>query len=371
MAYKTKRKRKRQPDQNPFAPVEERALRSYDRATADPGQSTEVIIALLTEIAEDGNFPPGDVFIDFLRLAEVMLDELPRHIRHINKTGQVDRNDPPEIRAFYQGLRERYPPQKGKRWVWGNMVAAVSVLVFISTEIYQDVIGQVYARFAHPDSQEVVIPFDEAVARAKKALGKKPAELVIKQLSRAALKAAKHNPLALAVLNAGLIGDKMAKTKMDDLWVEQFTRDNILPALLPHFEPLRVFDPALGSGTLIIACASLFPAWMVQLGIVQFEGSDPDPLALQMTILNAKIYGLNGYWLEANRALYEQEAGELKPLELFRADWQSLSEADLERLPESFRSLYAPGTDGRPLDEAEIKARRRARHLTLLNEQGD
>ena len=373
MAYKTKRKTKKQ-KKKPFDVTDSRVLSNYDRAASDPKRSAKTIVALLRDIARDG-YPPGDVFVDFLRLAEVMIDRLPHHVRHINKTGQVDPTDPPEIAAFYAGLRERYPP-KTKRRIWEDLVAAVAILVFISTgageEIYyQDTIGQVYLDFVRPDDPQAIIPFPQALKRIKKESlkNKKEAWRVLSaHLAAAGLKAGQSNPLALSVLNTGLIGADAAKTRSDHLWVSRFAQDNILPAILPYYEPVRIFTPLLGSGAPLLAAASLFPDWVVQTGLVQFEGADPDPLCIQMTTVNAKVYGLNGAWLEANRAIFQTEDEEDASgdaLELFRSE---LPPEVLERLPEALRALYAAGD---PPDQKEINKARRATHVTLLNEKGD
>jgi hypothetical protein len=59
---------------------------------------------------------------------------------------------------------------------------------------------------------------------------------------------------------------------------------------------------------MLLAGASVCPAWAVQYGLVQFWGNDIDMSCVLMTRLNVALYGLNGSHV---RCLLELSSAEL------------------------------------------------------------
>ena len=70
-----------------------------------------------------------------------------------------------------------------------------------------------------------------------------------------------------------------------------------------HLEPLRISDPCVGSGAMLLAAASLTPQWALDYQVVQFYGMDIDPICVTMCRINMMLYGLNGYFLRLNGQL--------------------------------------------------------------------
>ena len=64
---------------------------------------------------------------------------------------------------------------------------------------------------------------------------------------------------------------------------------------VPTFDdPVRVLDPACGSGVMLLAgAATLPPAW-VERGLARFVGVDIDPTCAAIARLNLRIHGLRG-----------------------------------------------------------------------------
>jgi SAM-dependent methyltransferase len=84
----------------------------------------------------------------------------------------------------------------------------------------------------------------------------------------------------------------------------------VLPAAMPKVEPLRVLDPCVGSGVMLLAAAKATPRWLIDIGFVQFFGIDIDPLCVQLARLNMRLYGLKPV-LKAADLLTLQEAAAL------------------------------------------------------------
>ena len=135
------------------------------------------------------------------------------------------------------------------------------------------------------------------------------------------LKAAiEKSPLAQAFLVAGCV---LEGQEAFDWYISR-----VVPAAIEHYEPVRVCDPCVGSGILLLAHASTLPAWMVQMGLVQYYGCDIDLLCVRMARVNFKLYGLNGFGLKC--AL-------------------ELSQSELAALPEPYASAY---TEAQAADKA-------------------
>ena len=98
---------------------------------------------------------------------------------------------------------------------------------------------------------------------------------------------------------------------------------------------------------MLLAAAAEFPVWAVQLGLVQFYGSDIDQTCVRMAQLNLAIHGLNGY--AARCALAEAQAE--------RTGLRQAAPDVSHPAPE----LKRPGDARRPAVPVRAKRTRRAR----------
>lgn len=62
----------------------------------------------------------------------------------------------------------------------------------------------------------------------------------------------------------------------------------------PPIEPVRHYDPAAGTGRLLLSAAASLPLWMVRENLVSFYGQEVDRLLWRICQVNMTLYGLNG-----------------------------------------------------------------------------
>jgi hypothetical protein len=75
----------------------------------------------------------------------------------------------------------------------------------------------------------------------------------------------------------------------------QYIAETFLPHHIDAFRPITVSDPCCGSGSMLLAVASIVPHWANDMGLVQYYGQDIDHTACQMSRINLWLRGLNGY----------------------------------------------------------------------------
>jgi hypothetical protein len=80
--------------------------------------------------------------------------------------------------------------------------------------------------------------------------------------------------------------------------------DHIIPAALPYYDPIKVLDPCVGSGVMLLAVASQFPRWATHYNLVQFYGMDIDQTCVRMANINMMVYCLNSYGILMEEAGY-------------------------------------------------------------------
>jgi hypothetical protein len=221
--------------------------------------------------------------------------------------------DPPETKATFTRIRARYEngyalsaPQR----VWERFGQAFALLLESAApglwvfddqdgQVGPDVLGQIFMEYTHPDPYkgQFLTPWPVVLLMGRLNSGGKT--LVYDRLKQAC----QHpdNILAHATLLAGLAIE-------DPHQAQEWFMTRVVPAALPSFEVIKVCDPCVGSGRMLLAMASQFEPWMVQLGLVQFFGQDIDPLMACLAKINCDLYGLNSYALKLAEAVYEVTA---------------------------------------------------------------
>jgi len=305
MSYKIKRKRR--PVAKKPNPITAELDNTWRRIVED-------IQRIIERIAAHHHRRVDRVFEDWLQMLDASLTMFPSHAASIAQTGKPA-EDPPEIKDLFARIRVTYPHLDPE----ANFPKATGILLESAEIGYFDVIGTVYMAInaANKYTAQYFTPWPVAEAMAMLAVGEHGPALVIERLLAAA-DAAANAPGASAGLKASRLMGRLS-TLRDNLALYRvdFPAETDVPDWLPeywteiapHYEPVDVLDPAIGSGVMMLAAASLFPRWMLYLGLVRFYGQDVDRNCILMARINAKLYGLNGFGGEMIRALASGQEG--------------------------------------------------------------
>jgi hypothetical protein len=323
------------------------------------------IIRCLEAVAGLSHRRPIEVYTDWVFITEATLQALPDQIRAAGATGRFAA-DPPEVADTFARVRSHYDPKylgdDRARRVWDNFVQAFALLIEatapglwgepnslgITGISGPDVLGYIFQTWASPPSGkkwhgQVLSPWPVARLMSELILGLDGERQIHDRLKQALCHP--DNILGQAVLLAGLT---LSDDQPEAAWNYFF--DRMLPAALPFYtQPLVVNDPAVGTGILLIAGASVLPAYACHYGLVQFSGQDLDPVMACTTSINLMVYGLNNYSLKLEVAVAEAMAARQQ-----RADSQPLP------LPQSpaqiIQAVYRTGDTPPPTNDQEFSS---------------
>ena len=143
---------------------------------------------------------------------------------------------------------------------------------------------------------------------------------------------------------------------------------HVLIPILPYYKPITVCDPCLGSGRMLLAAAACYPAWAVQLGLVQFFGADIDPVCAQMARINVLLYGLNGTGLRYAQILAEANPEMMARLEGARGHVQSLDSLTAEPAVSSPKKKPRRARRPTPPPTVSTPAQRARKSILVMND---
>jgi hypothetical protein len=263
------------------------------------------IIDHLERLEQASGTRAGTVFDDFLTASLLTLERLPDHLESATTTGRLAAPTPDEAETF-QRMHERYSRIRDLD-PRDYFAPAFNALVESTAYGYLDVLGVVYMQYGYPGEGQIFTPWNVAEMMARMTIGD------AEDLHAHVKEAIAQSPEAEAALMAGL-------TIEDPDEARAWFLKRVLPPALPHVAPIKVCDPCVGSGAMLLAAASVFPQWAVHRGLVQFYGQDIDPTCVAMAKVNLMLYGLNG-----ERVKYAL----------------AMSDAELEMVPEPWGAMYA------------------------------
>lgn len=215
--------------------------------------------------------------------------------------------EPAESTALFARLRNRYGDGSNRRTnPFDYFAQATAALWRTTNDGYWDTVGDTYMEWGVSNkwNGQFFTPFH--VADLMAGLLGSPAAQVQENLVEAIGKSIPAQARLMAGLAYSVIGD-------ETLYRAYFIT-RILPHVLPHYEPVKVHDPACGSGVMFLAYARHTPPWMLNMGLVQFFGQDIDASCVKMAHINSMLYGLNGIWapmfyMEQERVVQQFMAG--------------------------------------------------------------
>ena len=255
------------------------------------GQAVRELCTILQHIHDVAS--PVELFRGFVTACHLALDDLPAHL-HYALTRQSIAT--PDSQRRWDQATGRFTPATIEAFAHGFAVLLEACHSLPPEQSYDtaggpDIIGSVYMDLLNGRSNrwnyaaQFFTPWTVAYAMAQMS-GAGDLEdrfrAEVKQLLA-------DDPVLQAMTLAASV------TGQDAFW---WWLAKAWPLLKPKIEPVRICDPCVGSGILLLAHAACHPLWLAQIGYVQYSGMDIDPLCVEMARLNLRLYGITPLRLE-------------------------------------------------------------------------
>lgn len=259
-----------------------------------PKEPIDRIIKLLLSLSDYG-YQPYQVFRDWVTYGRGRMRTIPLDLCHIARTGSIIvrlEDLPEDLREQERLLRSTYAHHLEK--AISRFQAALDILLEAADLVVYDWAGAVWERLELGGrGGQFFTPWQLAMAMAEV---QHLAEDVVKNLI-----AALNHPQNLYG-SIALLMWRVAEGLPEQAQQAYFLK-HVVPAALPFIEPIRLCDPACGSGRLLLAAAAHVPHWANLGGIVTYSGMDNDSLCVAMAQFMADVYGLNTIGAETIVAL--------------------------------------------------------------------
>jgi len=253
-------------------------------------------------------------FERWIEICHLTLDGLPNLVYHAAQGMPFHEiQDEPELQERWKKAVTDIRPE-----ILNLFAEAFAILLEATVDCdghltYADVVGTVFECFGVSKSHQryagiFFTPFNVAYMMAQMTLMG-----IEEELKRRYVQALEHESvnalgtaLSLGCLAAGAVG-------VDEEGLTLFA-EKLLPLVksCPAWEPIRLCDPCVGSGVMLLAAAKAMPRYATDLGLVEFYGVDISPLCVEMCQLNMRLYGLQSSGVQpadllllAHRALPE------------------------------------------------------------------
>lgn len=264
-----------------------------------PDINKKNIVSLLEKVTASGR-RPSQVFDDWAELSNATLGSLPGQFQ-----AWLDKKpfeDTLETKQLFDRLRSMYQPKHFERFA-----EAFSILLKTPETLgYYDIVGEIYMDWGSPGRGigQFFTPWSIVQAMSSMTVGN-----AVEEINENVKRAIHGNILAESMLLASLMIH-------DPVIAQAWFVGRIIPTIINDVEKLKVNDPACGSGIMFLGFANELPWWQVQMGLVQFYGADIDRSCWLMSMLNSRLYGLNGFYspwivMEMERRLASWGRGEV------------------------------------------------------------
>lgn len=296
-------------------------------------------------------YSPVELFRGFVDACNLALDELPACLHYAVTKESIAA---PDSKERWEKAVGRFDPKTMEAFAHGFAVLLEAARFGedpASTDSYggPDIIGSIYMDLLSGRSNkwnynaQYFTPWNVTYMMAKMSAYD---DLEAKFHDQAKALIAEDPFLQAMTLSAAVVGQAQDDQGRAFAWWLQ----KAWPLLKPKIEPIRVMDPCVGSGIMLLAFAACHPLWLSQIGYIQYYGIDIDPLCVEMCRLNMRLYGLD-------------------PLRITPATADKLAElADsLGPMEQPYQEIVTAQPEERPAKEAALVERINAARLEQLS----
>ena len=284
-----------------------RAVDRYESGGMGDGHAIQrkyapAIAKIIERVADIYGSSYRDTWSDFLDASTATFTRMPDLIAGMKEGGDRDKLiDPPDMVEMWERLDVKYRTRENWQSPFGQ---AFGNLLLSVREGWSDVLGATFEGMGKRGLGS---------ARAGQFLTPWNVSLMMAQMIMGDMEAQIHGRIKKALLNpsnimghAVLIGGSLFQAQEQhegpslqlDEQAQRYYFERVIPAALPYYEPIRVMEPAVGSGGMLLAGASQVPRWALDMNLVQFFGMDIDLTMIKMCKLNCMLYGINdNTWL--------------------------------------------------------------------------
>ncbi len=307
------------------------------------------VAEILEDICRVSGWSPRDVFSDFVAITEATYRMLPLHLESASLTGKMT-DDPPDVADLWTRTRDKYRQHATltfSKFCEARTVLEKSAVYPDGSLDFKEILGPLYTIWAEAGNKARGQFFTPQTLTRMMAMmtletdGKDIPGIIGQHLAEAFARSPILEPLFSSLL---LMGNAFGKESQDAAFDKY-----ILPLVAQNFEPIKVLDPCVGAGAMLISAAEFFPVNMLRWGWVQFYGMDIDPLCVQMTRVNIMLRGLNGYGVHLYWAAHLRQLVEAGQADMYYATFRNADKnlrvdntnALATRLPEPYYTAYA------------------------------
>ncbi|NNJ12093.1 N-6 DNA methylase [Chloroflexales bacterium ZM16-3] len=311
-------------------------------------------------------------FSDWLEIVELSLKHMPGHLAYAKATGKTQPFPPgtpqDEIDRWMK-VFTRYGSKEDQAFVYQQFHEAFHALLDAAADGIYDYVGNVYQDMELTDktySGQFWTPMTVAVLMAEMM---QPAHGVYENIYQALTHPDNIEGQALLLSSVlfqliprpGQEAEDASVVAELNKGAGDFFFERLLPAAMPYYTPVTIQEPCVGSGVMLLAIAACVPAWMNQLGLIQYYGQDSDIMCVRMASINLMIFGLNGFGYRCWEAAQEPDTLEILNDPARQAEWTAIrakldAEREAQRVDQAaiLAQRTAAGVDGMHLEVEDV-----------------
>jgi hypothetical protein len=234
--------------------------------------SVKRVITALTRVSDHRR--QSTVWDAFMAISHATLRMLPVHAHAVTISGAMADDDAEAVEIWERLKKNGFTSED-----FGAFAEAFAALCDAAVEVdgsvnYDDVLAEVYESWAGANQNTGQFFTPSSICKMMAMLS---ADGIMDLLRDRIVEAVGADKIAMIGFNPELPHTL------------RHIAENLLPPCIDRYRPITVCDPAVGSGSTLLAVAELLPDWANQWGLVHYYGQDIDHTAYLMATVNLMI----------------------------------------------------------------------------------